>query len=57
MPSLSPFSWFERRLPPYPAAEPVLPPTRFLPFVWRMTAGARGYLAGMAVLSALIAAY
>ena len=57
MPSLSPFSWFERRLPPYPAAEPVLPPTGFLPFVWRMTAGARGYLAGMAVLSALIAAY
>ena len=48
MPSLSPFSWFERRLPPYPAAEPVLPPTGFLPFVWRMTAGARGYFVGMA---------
>ena len=57
MPSLSPFSWFERRLPPYPPAEPVLPPTGFLPFVWRMTAGARGYFVGMAALSALIAFY
>ena len=49
--------WFERRLPPYPPAEPVLPPTGFLPFVWRMTAGARGYFVGMAALSALIAFY
>ena len=57
MPSFSPFRWFERRLPPYSPAEPVLPPTGFVPFVWRMTAGARGYFAGMAVLSALIAFY
>lgn len=57
MPILSPFRWFERRLPPYPPAEPVLPPTGFLPFVWRMTAGARGYFVGMAALSALIAFY
>ena len=49
--------WFERRLPPYPPAEPVLPPTGFLPFIWRMTAGARGYFVGMAALSALIAFY
>ena len=57
MPILSPLRWFERRLPPYPPAEPVLPPTGFLPFVWRMTAGARGYFVGMAALSALIAFY
>ena len=57
MPTLSPLRWFERRLPPYPPAEPVLPPTGFLPFVWRMTAGARGYFVGMAALSALIAFY
>ena len=57
MPILSPLRWFERRLPPYPPAEPVLPPTGFLPFIWRMTAGARGYFVGMAALSALIAFY
>ena len=57
MPTPSPLRWFERRLPPYPPAEPVLPPTGFLPFVWRMTAGARGYFVGMAALSALIAFY
>ena len=57
MPTPSPLRWFERRLPPYPPAEPVLPPTGFLPFVWRMTAGARGYFVGMAALSALIVFY
>ena len=57
MPTPSPLRWFERRLPPYPPAEPVLPPTGFLPFVWRMTAGARGYFVSMAALSALIAFY
>ena len=57
MPTPSPLRWFERRLPPYPPAEPVLPPTGFLPFIWRMTAGARGYFVGMAALSALIAFY
>ena len=37
------FSWFERRLPPYPTREPVAPPTSLLRFVWQMTRGARGW--------------
>ena len=51
------FSWFERRLPPYPTREPVAPPTSLLRFVWQMTRGARGYLLGMAMLSALVSMY
>ncbi|QTD44261.1 ABC transporter ATP-binding protein [Ottowia testudinis] len=43
---------FERLLPPYPEPEPELPPKGFLAFVWRATAGLRGYIGLMALLSA-----
>jgi ATP-binding cassette subfamily B multidrug efflux pump len=51
------FRFFESRLPPYPAAEPHLPPKAFLAFVWDCTRGLRGYVAAMAGLSAAIAVY
>ena len=51
------FRVFERLLHPYPEAEPPLPPKGFLAFVSACTRGLRGYIAGLALLSALIAAY
>ncbi|TWG38280.1 ATP-binding cassette subfamily B multidrug efflux pump [Acidovorax delafieldii] len=51
------FRFFESRLPPYPAAEPHLPPKAFLAFVRDGTRGLRGYVAAMAGLSAAIAIY
>ena len=49
------FKYFESRLPPYPPAEPHLPPKDFMAFVWDCTRGVRGYVAAMAALSAAIA--
>ena len=51
------FPFFENRLPPYPPAEPHLPPRDFMAFVWDGTRGLRGYVAAMAGLSAAIAMY
>ena len=55
------FDWltrrFERLPETFPAAEPTPPPSRFLPFVWAGTAGLRGFIAGMIVLTALIGAF
>jgi ATP-binding cassette, subfamily B, multidrug efflux pump len=51
------FRFFESRLPPYPPAEPHLPPKDFMAFVWDGTRGLRGYVAAMAGLSAAIAFY
>ncbi len=51
------FRFFESRLPPYPPAEPHLPPKDFMAFVWDGTRGLRGYVAAMAGLSAAIAIY
>ncbi len=51
------FRLFEKLLPPYPEAEPALPPKGFFAFVWACTTGLRGYIASLAVLSAVIAAY
>ncbi|HET6828510.1 MAG TPA: multidrug ABC transporter ATP-binding protein, partial [Ramlibacter sp.] len=51
------FRLFEKLLHPYPEAEPALPPKGFIAFVWACTRGLRGYIAGLALLSATIAAY
>ena len=51
------FRSFERLLHPYPEAEPVLPPKGFIAFVSACTDGLRGYIAGLALLSASISAY
>ena len=36
------FRFFEKLLPPYPAAEPALPPQGFFAFLWACTHGVRG---------------
>ena len=51
------FRFFEKRVPPYPTDEPALPPRDFMSFVWAGTQGLRGYVIGMAGLSAAIAMY
>ena len=51
------FKYFESRLPPYPPAEPHLPPKDFMAFVWDGTRGLRGYVVAMAALSAAIAVF
>jgi ATP-binding cassette subfamily B multidrug efflux pump len=51
------FRFFEKLLPPYPAAEPAVPPTRFIPFLWACTQGTRGLIAAMGLLTAVISAF
>ena len=51
------FRAFERLLHPYPEAEPALPPKGFFTFIGACTRGLRGYIAGLALLSAAISAY
>ena len=51
------FDWFEKRLDPYPPAAPVSPPRGLLRFVWACTAGARGLVLGMVVLTGVIGAF
>ncbi len=51
------FRAFERLLHPYPEAEPLLPPKGFVAFISACTDGLRGYIAGLALLSAAISAY
>jgi len=49
------FAWFERRLDPFPPAEPTEPPKGLVAFCWHFTKPAWGYILVMAVLTALIA--
>ena len=49
------FSWFERRLDPYPADPPRMPPRGLWRFILHFSRGAEGYMLGMAGCSALIA--
>lgn len=51
------FRLFEKLLHPYPEVEPSALPKSFLAFVWACTAGLRGYIVLLAVLSAGISAY
>jgi ATP-binding cassette subfamily B multidrug efflux pump len=55
--SVSLFRFFEKLLPPYPAAEPTLPPQGFLAFLWACTHGVRGKIAVMAALTALMSTF
>lgn len=48
---------FEKLLHPYPEAEPPELPKTFFSFVWACTAGLRGYLVLLAVLSAAISSW
>ncbi|HVW56782.1 MAG TPA: ABC transporter ATP-binding protein [Rhizobiaceae bacterium] len=55
MSTLSLYRWFERRLDPFPAAEPVEPPRTLLAFCWHYTRPAWPFVLVAAVASALIA--
>lgn len=45
-------SFFERRLDPYPAAEPATPPRGFAAFLWSASLGLRPLILGMTVCTA-----
>ncbi len=49
------FGWFERRLNPYPSAEPAQPPHGLIAFCLHYSRGAKKWLVAMALCSALIA--
>ncbi|MFZ1813585.1 MAG: ABC transporter ATP-binding protein [Rhizobiaceae bacterium] len=49
------FSWFEKRVDPYPSVEPVLPPRGLVAFCWHYTRPVWPWLVVMSVLSAAIA--
>lgn len=51
------FRLFEKRIPPYPTSEPVLPPTGFIAFLWSCTRGMRGWIALLTLSSAALAMY
>ncbi|WP_353233894.1 ABC transporter ATP-binding protein [Diaphorobacter ruginosibacter] len=51
------FNFFERRIPPYPAHEPALPPKGFISFLWVCTQGMRGWIALLTITSALLSVY
>ncbi|AUH52597.1 multidrug ABC transporter ATP-binding protein [Chromobacterium sp. ATCC 53434] len=51
------FSWFERRVSPYPDAPAAQPPQGFFSFIWFCTAGMRGLILGMTLLTATIGAF
>jgi ATP-binding cassette, subfamily B, multidrug efflux pump len=51
------FEKFEKLLPAFPEAEPQLPPTSFVAFIWACSEGARRPLLAMALLSSAIAAF
>lgn len=48
------FGWFEKRIDPFPAEVPTTPPSSFLAFCLHYSKGVLGWLALMAVLTALI---
>ncbi|MDX9885834.1 ABC transporter ATP-binding protein [Thauera sp.] len=52
-----PFSWFERRVDPYPEAAPGPAPSGFFAFLWAGTEGLRPFILGMTLLTATIGAF
>lgn len=51
------FGFFERQVDPYPEAIPPPPPRGFFAFLWAGSAGMRGLIATMTLLTALIGAF
>lgn len=51
------FSFFERRIPPYPDTPLDTPPTGFFAFVWLCTKGTRSWIALLTLTSAAMASY
>ena len=48
------FSWFERRLNPYPSEAPTAPPSGLIAFAWHYSREAAPWLIAMTVLTAMI---
>ncbi|WP_269901962.1 ABC transporter ATP-binding protein [Paenalcaligenes faecalis] len=51
------FSFFERRIAPYPDTPIKTPPTGFFSFMWACTAGMRGWIGLLTITSAALAGY
>lgn len=51
------FSWFEKRLQPYPDRPPAQPPKQFFGFVWGATRGSRHLILCMTLLTAMIGVF
>jgi ATP-binding cassette subfamily B multidrug efflux pump len=51
------FSWFERRIDPYPDGVPAQPPAGFFRFIWHCTQGMRGLIGCVVLLTSLIGAF
>jgi ATP-binding cassette subfamily B multidrug efflux pump len=51
------FSWFEKRVDPYPETPAPQPPAGFFPFVWAATQGMRPLILGMTALTATFGAF
>jgi len=49
--------WFEHRVNPFPKTEVAIPPKAFWAFVWAGSAGMRGHLLAMTLLTALIGGF
>ncbi len=50
-------SWFERRVNPYPEAQPSALPPRFFAFIWQSTEGSRTLMLGLMLLTAVIGVF
>ena len=51
------FSWFEKKIDPFPDNEIPVPPRSFFPFIWNATKGLRLYILGMGLLAGLIGVF
>lgn len=51
------YSWFEKRIDPFPKAEPSVPPRAFFPFVWQSSEGMRGWILFFTLLSAVVGVF
>ena len=51
------FSWFEKRVNPFPNQQVSAPPKDFWAFAWRCTEGMRPYIISMTLLTALIGVF
>ncbi len=51
------FAWFERLVHPYPGAPAPALPRGFFAFVWSCTKGMRPYIAGVALLTAVVGVF
>lgn len=51
------YRFFEKLLNPYPASEATPLPRQFLKFIWQCTAGVRGYIVAMILVTAVIGVF